>query len=135
MRRNTVAAAIAVLGLLGLLAWTATRDRTPPAQISVAEKIEPGKTVEKGRRGKGKGGGGGAVAVEAAVARGATTTTDIRAIGSLRSDEWVQITSEIAGRIAEANFLEGGLVSAGDMLVKLDDGLAQAEVVRRQGAL
>jgi membrane fusion protein (multidrug efflux system) len=128
MRRNTVAAAIAVLGLLGLFAWAATRDRTPPPQISVAEKIEPGKAAEKSRRGKGKGAGGGAVAVEAAVARGATTTTDIRAIGSLRSDESVQITSEVAGRVAEANFLEGGLVNAGDVLVKLDDALAQAEV-------
>jgi len=60
--------------------------------------------------------------------RGATTTTDIRAIGSLQSDESVQITSEIAGRIAEISFTEGGTVNAGDVLVKLDDALAQAEV-------
>src|SRR5262245_31451488 len=69
-----------------------------------------------------------AVAVEAAAARGATTTTDIRAIGSLRSDESVQIASEIAGRIEEINFAEGGVVAAGDALVKLDDDLVQAQV-------
>ena len=62
-----------------------------------------------------------AVAVEAAIARGAKTTTDIRAIGSLRSDELVQIASEIAGRIEQINFTEGGTVAAGDVLVKLDD--------------
>src|SRR5262245_48723037 len=69
-----------------------------------------------------------AVAVEAAAARGATTTTDIRAIGSLRSDESVQIASEIAGRIEEIRFAEGAAVAAGDVLVKLDDALAEAEV-------
>jgi membrane fusion protein (multidrug efflux system) len=69
-----------------------------------------------------------AIAVEAAIARGATTTTDIRAIGSLRSDESVQIASEISGRVLETNFKEGGTVAAGDVLVKLDDSLAVAEV-------
>jgi membrane fusion protein, multidrug efflux system len=125
MRRSTVLA-IGAVAALGIVLWVATRPQSPPAQISTAERIEPGKTVEKDR-GKRKGGGS-AVAVEAAIARGATATTDIRAVGSLRSDESVQITSEIAGRIAEANFLEGGLVNAGDVLVKLDDALAQAEV-------
>jgi membrane fusion protein (multidrug efflux system) len=126
MRRNTVLGMVAVAAL-GLIVWAATRpDRPQPVQISTAEKIVPGKTVEKGG-GKGKGGGR-AVAVEAATARGATTTTDIRAIGSLRSDESVQITTETAGRIAEISFVEGGTVNAGDILVKLDDGLAQAEV-------
>ncbi len=125
MQRNTVAAAIGLLALAGLVVWTMTRSREPqPVQISTVQKVEPGKTVEKGR---GKGGGG-AVAVEAALARGATTTTDIRAIGSLRSDEGVQIAAEIAGRIAEVPFLEGGLVNAGDILAKLDDSLAQAEL-------
>jgi membrane fusion protein, multidrug efflux system len=124
MRRNTVMAMVAILGAFALI-WAATRSRTPtPSQISTAEKVVPGETVERGR-GKGP---GRAIAVEAATARAATTATDIRAIGSLRSDESVQITSEIAGRVAEANFLEGGLVDAGDVLAKLDDALAQAEL-------
>ena len=56
MRRNTVLAMAAVVAL-GLIVWVATRpDRPQPVQISTAEKIVPGKTVEKGR-GKGKGGG------------------------------------------------------------------------------
>ena len=130
MRRNIVVG-LAVAAAVGLIVWAATRSNTPqPVQISTAEKIVPGKTVEKGR-GKGKGGGG-AIAVEAAIARGATTTTDIRAIGSLQSDESVQIATEIAGRVAEITFTEGGTVKAGDVLVKLDDALAQAEVADAQ---
>jgi membrane fusion protein (multidrug efflux system) len=128
MRRNTVAATVAVLAAVAVVVWVAgTRSASrEPTQIATAEKIEPGKTTEKGR-GKGKGPGG-AIAVEAAIARGATTTTDIRAIGSLRSDESVQIASEIAGRVEAISFTEGGTVNAGDVLVKLDDDLAQAEV-------
>jgi membrane fusion protein (multidrug efflux system) len=68
------------------------------------------------------------VTVEAVAARQATTTKDIRGIGSLRSDEAVQIASEITGRVAAVQFNEGEAVKAGDVLVKLDDQLAQAEL-------
>lgn len=125
MWRSTVVALVAVTAL-GLTLWATLRTKPHPAQVSTAEKVVPGQKVEKDR---GKGGDGGrAVVVEAATARGAKTTADIRAIGSLRSDESVQITSEIAGRVSEANFLEGGFVNAGDVLAKLDDSLAQAEL-------
>ena len=126
MRRNMVGGLLALVAV-GLITWSIARSKAPqPAQIATAEKIEPGKTTERGR-GKGNGSGG-ATTVEAATARGATTTTDIRAIGSLRSDESVQITTETAGKVSEITFVEGGTISAGDILVKLDDGLAQAEL-------
>lgn len=124
MRRTTVVAAIAVAAL-GIIAWAAMRsNNAAPVHVTTAEKLVPGQTVEKGR----KSAAGRAIAVEAATARGATTTTDIRAIGSLRSDESVQITTEIAGKVSEISFVEGGFVKAGHVLVKLDDALAQAEV-------
>jgi membrane fusion protein, multidrug efflux system len=94
-----------------------------PAQVSTAAE----ESKRKPETGRGKRADR-AVAVEAAIARGATTTTDIRAIGSLRSDESVQIASEIAGRIEEIKFTEGAIVAAGDELVKLDDDLAVAQV-------
>jgi membrane fusion protein, multidrug efflux system len=130
MRRNTVLVIVAVLAALGLVAWVAGMGSASrqPAQVAVAEKGNAAAKIEPGR-GKGS---ERAVAVEAAPARGATTTTDIRAIGSLQSDEAVQITSEIAGRIAEVTFTEGGTVAANDILVKLDDALAQAEVADAQ---
>ncbi|MGE5266081.1 MAG: efflux RND transporter periplasmic adaptor subunit [Deltaproteobacteria bacterium] len=69
-----------------------------------------------------------AVAVEVATARAVRTSTDIRAIGSLQSDETVQLAPEIAGRVSEIDFVEGTSVKAGDVLVRLDDALAKAEV-------
>ncbi len=68
------------------------------------------------------------VAVETATAVATTSTEDVRAIGTLQSDESVQVSSEIAGRLTEIALSEGTPVSAGDILVKLDDALAIAEV-------
>src|SRR5688572_15643726 len=48
-----------------------------------------------------------AIAVESAVARAVTASTDFRSIGSLQSDESVQIAAEIAGRVAAITFTEG----------------------------
>ena len=69
-----------------------------------------------------------AVAVEVASVRVGSASNDIRAIGSLQSDESVQIAPEIAGRISEIVFKEGTSVKKGDVLVKLDDALAAADV-------
>ncbi len=66
--------------------------------------------------------------VEVGLARQAIATDDLWSVGSLRSDESVQISSEIAGRIAEVLFTEGEDVNAGDVLLKLDDALANADV-------
>lgn len=71
---------------------------------------------------------GAPTAVEVAHVRIGTASNDIRAIGSLQSDESVQIAPEIAGRISEIVFKEGASVKKGDVLVKLDDALAAADV-------
>src|SRR5690606_28331842 len=70
-----------------------------------------------------------AVVVEAAPASASLYQEDLRSVGSLMSDESVQIASEIAGRIDSFAFAEGQPVNAGDVLVKLDDALARAELV------
>ena len=69
-----------------------------------------------------------AVTVEATAARVATYRSDLQGIGSLSSDESVQVASEITGRIASFEFKEGQPVKAGDDLIKLDDALVRAEV-------
>jgi membrane fusion protein (multidrug efflux system) len=128
MQRNAIAVTIAVLLSAALVAWMLS-PQSSPRETTQAVTSEKGGDAGKPEKGRSK---GGAIAVEAAKARGATTTTDIRAIGSLQSDESVQIASEIAGRIAEISFTEGGTVNANDILVKLDDALAQAEVADAQ---
>ncbi len=75
------------------------------------------------------------VPVETAIAESIQATTDIPAVGSLRSDEHVQIAPEIAGRIAEIRFQEGERVKQGEILVQLDDALAQAEVAETAARL
>lgn len=72
------------------------------------------------------------VAVEAAAAVATTSTQDVRGIGTLQSDESVQITSEIAGRITQIPLFEGAPVDAGAIMVELDSALANAEVTDTQ---
>ncbi|KAA0693367.1 efflux RND transporter periplasmic adaptor subunit [Neorhizobium sp. P12A] len=67
-----------------------------------------------------------AVPAEVATATETVATTDINAIGTLQSDESVQLAPEIAGRIASIRFDEGQPVKAGDTLFRLDDTLAKA---------
>lgn len=75
------------------------------------------------------------IAVEVAEAHATRTSTDIRAIGSLQSDETVQLAPEIAGRVSEIDFVEGAKVKAGDVLVRLDDALVRAEVIDTEARL
>jgi len=72
------------------------------------------------------------VPVETTSARAAMATSDIRAVGSLQSDESVHIAPEVAGRIAEIVFKEGEEVKLRDLMVKLDDSLARAEVADQE---
>ena len=97
-------------------------------QLGLASPAEPVASKDAARKAPSGKGGNQSVAVETAAAIAIETSQDLRAIGSLQSDESVQITSEIAGRVTEIPFGEGGPVKAGDIIVKLDDALAVAEV-------
>lgn len=102
-----------------------------PAQgKDTASKQDGAAKSKDGRQAGGKRGGaaGGNVPVEAANAEATKSATDLRAIGSLQSDESVQIASEIAGRIIELPLKEGLPVNEGDVLVKLDEALVRAEL-------
>ena len=83
------------------------------------------------------GGGGGdfAVPVEVAQATVGPIQRRITALGTLRSNESVVIRPEIAGRIAEFRFEEGGRVSGGQPLVVLDDSVYAAELGQVEASL
>lgn len=133
MRRATVVAVATVLLAATSVAWMATDGFGSRGAAQTANKAAPnGDGPQKARGGKG---GGAPVAVETAAARAAKTTTDIRSIGTLRSDESVLLSFEIAGRLSEVNFREGGLAKAGDELAKLDDSLVRAEFADAQARL
>jgi len=47
--------------------------------------------------------------------------------GTVRANEHVELVSEVAGKVREIEFHEGGRVQAGQLLVKIDDTELQAE--------
>ncbi len=57
------------------------------------------------------------------------------AVGSLRSDETVIVRPEVAGRVAQILFREGERVTKGQVLVKLDDSVQQADLDRARANL
>jgi len=59
----------------------------------------------------------------------------VSAVGTLRSADSVMLRPEITGRIAEINFQEGGKVSKGQVVVRLDDGVARAQLRQAQANL
>ena len=73
--------------------------------------------------------------VEAAPVTVDTVTRAINAVGSLKPNEAVVVSTEIAGRIARLPFAEGDKVSAGDTLVGLDAAILRAEVDKAQSTL
>jgi membrane fusion protein (multidrug efflux system) len=68
-----------------------------------------------------------AMPVEVARAKAAQAMRELRSIGTLASDESVDMASELPGRITDIAFREGEAVKAGDVLVRLDAALARAE--------
>jgi membrane fusion protein (multidrug efflux system) len=73
--------------------------------------------------------------VEVAAAAVKRMSDDISAIGTLLSDESVQISSETSGRISEILFKEGDKVETGTVLFKLDDALLGAQLEDAQARL
>lgn len=110
MKRGVVAVVVLALAAAGGAFWwkgaatTPAKGRTPAATATNASPVET------------------------AVAQATRSSTNIPSVGSLRSDENVFIAPEIAGRIAEIRFKEGEPVKEGDVLVRLDNSLAQAEL-------
>jgi membrane fusion protein (multidrug efflux system) len=127
---KTFVGALAVLLLAGAGYYVVSNGR-PAAElvnaVSGAAKSAGGGEAKQGRR-EGRGGGARKAPVEVALARKGTATDDLWSVGSLRSDESVQVATEAAGRIDQISFREGDEVKAGAVLVKLDDALAKAEV-------
>ena len=68
------------------------------------------------------------VAVEAVAVTTSTLEQRLSAVGSLVSDESVMLRPEIAGRIRDIPFVEGQSVKRGDVLLRLDDNIARAEL-------
>ena len=115
-----------VAGVGGASYWAGTRSAKPaagPAAAAPAKGAAPGKAAPAG------------VVVEAARVQVAQLPQALTAVGSLRSDETVIVRPEIAGRVAQILFREGERVPKGQVLVKLDDSVQQADLAKARANL
>jgi membrane fusion protein, multidrug efflux system len=103
---------------------------TPPAGDSAAAGGQA-----KGAGGPGGPPGGMSMPVEAMAAKSEHIAQEIIAVGTLRSNESVTLSSEIAGRIARIHFREGQPVTEGALLFSLDDSIYRAEMDQARAAL
>lgn len=58
----------------------------------------------------------------------------LNAIGSVAAVQGVTVSSEVAGKVVRINFKSGALVQAGDLLVELDAGTEQAQLVAAEAS-
>jgi membrane fusion protein (multidrug efflux system) len=73
--------------------------------------------------------------VEARPAERGTVAEEIEAVGSLRSDESVDIRAEAAGRVVFIGFAEGSAVTRGTLMVALDDSVPLAQLEQAKASL
>ena len=72
------------------------------------------------------------VVVNGIVLKSSTVTEQIYATGSVLANEEVELHPEVAGRLLQILFREGGQVKKGDLLVKINDADLQAQLHKNQ---
>jgi membrane fusion protein (multidrug efflux system) len=70
-----------------------------------------------------------------AVVEQARLVDEAQSVGSLRSRQSIIVRPEVSGRITQVNFRDGQRVSRGQLLVQLDDQLAQAQIKQAEAEL
>lgn len=109
------------------------RDAAPAAPAAAAGAPAPaGKAGAPAPR---AGGAPQGMPVEAEVVKAQRIAQEIIAVGSLRSNESVTLSAEIAGRITGIHFREGQPVAKGALLFELDDSIYRAELEQARASL
>lgn len=112
----------AALGVVGAR-WYASSLPLPPSSVAQTPSPTPAKPAAAG------------VLIEAVPVRQAPVERGVSAVGTLRSDNSVMLRPEVAGRIAQINFEEGGRVRQGDILLRLDDSVVSAQLQQAKANL
>ena len=102
---------------------------------AVAQSSQPATPAAAPAAGASAGPASSGVGVEVANVAVRPLQRSISAVGTLRSDNSVMLRPEVAGRIAEINFTEGGKVKKGDILIRLDDSIPKAQLQQAQASL
>jgi membrane fusion protein, multidrug efflux system len=106
-----------VLALLGGLFFTDPFSQAEPLAVEAPAGPPPGMPVEA------------AAVIMASISR------EVSAVGTLHADEAVVIASEIAGRVVEIAFAEGAPVRSGQVLLRLESSVQNAELARSRASL
>ena len=132
---------IAVVGLLvaGTVAFFVQRGTTP---ATLAGKASAPGADAKGTNAKAAGAGkgeakkgAGPVPVEVVTLAPQRVAEELQAVGTMRSNQSVQLRPEVTGRVAVIGFRDGALVKQGQLLVGLDASLNEAEVAQARAEL
>jgi len=109
-----------VIGVVGVRWYEGRADATPKAATPVVAAPAPASK---------------AIAVQVATVKQVALARGVSAVGTLRSENSVMLRPEVTGRIVEINFQEGGKVSEGQVLVRLDDSVTKAQLQQAQANL
>lgn len=132
MAKKIIYPLVAVIGIAaasGAAWWYQTQPKGPHEFNGIP--------VDAGKAPQASGAAGGAATsrpagVEVAKVEKMTLQDDAQSVGSLRSRQSVMLRPEVAGRVKALGFGDGARVRKGQVLVKLDDTLQQAEVKQAQ---
>ena len=118
MRKLLVGAGVlaVLVGASALSFWAGTRN--PSSKPATAANAPANAKAPPG------------IVIEAAKVSVVTLPQALTAVGSLRSDETVILRPEIVGRVAQILFREGERVEKGQVLIRLDDSVQQADLDR-----
>jgi membrane fusion protein (multidrug efflux system) len=97
--------------------------------------LQTARTEEGTGKEKAAGGPPPGLLVEAARVEVMSANRQITAVGTLRSNEAVVIVAEIAGRVTQIAFSEGEAAAAGQVLVRLDRSVLEAQRDRAEASL
>src|SRR5690606_5891824 len=119
MKTNTLGWIVAlgagvVLGVAGAKWWAQSQSASPQPAVAASARQAP------------KAGSG--TPVEVVPVSLESMPRNVAAVGTLRSKDSVVLRSEITGRITELNIKEGGKVAQGQVVVRLDDSVAKAQL-------
>ncbi len=74
----------------------------------------------------------GPVEVKGKILKFDSFASEIKVMGKIIADEWVDLSPEVAGKIIKINFKEGSFVSKGQLLVKINDADLQAQLKKNE---
>jgi membrane fusion protein (multidrug efflux system) len=94
----------------------------------VKKSSTPNKSEGKGKPGQTSG----PTIVKGKILKFDSFASEIKVMGKIIADEWVDISPEVSGKIVKINFKEGATVSKGQLLVKINDADLQAQMKRSE---